>query len=243
MILWLRSALFNLCFWTWSTLIVLLLGLIGWLFDEHGIQRYARIWEGGINLLLRVLVGLRYEVRGRENLPGEPVIIASKHQSAWETLSFHLIVPNIVVGLKEELVRIPVFGHYLVKGGNIRIDRSGAARSLKSLVEGAKRGMSQGMSLLIFPEGTRKAPDDPPDYKPGVAAIYMQLKRPCVPVALNSGVFWGRRSFIKRPGTIVVEFLEPIPPGLSRAEFMQLLEERTETATRRLVAEARTPDA
>ena len=191
--------------------------------------------------VLRLVVGLSYEVRGRERLPSGPAIIASKHQSAWETLIFHVLVPDLAVGLKYELTRIPIFGWYLMRGGAIRIDRGGAARALRSLVDGARAAAARGVSILIFPEGTRRAPDDPPDYKPGVAAVYTALDLPVVPVALNSGLFWSRRSFMKRPGRITVEFLEPIPPGLDRRTFMAELQRRIETATARLVAEGSAP--
>jgi 1-acyl-sn-glycerol-3-phosphate acyltransferase len=126
-----------------------------------------------------------------------------------------------------------------MRGGCIRIDRGGAARALRSLVEGARAAAAKGLSILIFPEGTRRAPEDPPDYKPGVAALYVALDLPVVPVALNSGLFWSRRSFMKRPGQITVEFLDSIPPGLDRRTFMTELQSRIETATARLVAEAR----
>lgn len=237
----LRSTAFNLFFYPWTAL-CLLLSLPAFPFlAPAGVRAVARFWERGTVGALRLLVGLDHEVRGRERLPGTPAIIAAKHQSAWETLTFHLLVPELAVGLKEELTRIPGFGWYLMKAQNIRIDRGGAAPALRSLVEGAKRAVGQGLSVLIFPEGTRRAPGDPPDYKPGVAALYGALKIPVVPVALNSGVFWGRRRAVKRPGRIVVEFLEPIPPGLDRRRFMALLEERIETATARLVAEAASP--
>jgi 1-acyl-sn-glycerol-3-phosphate acyltransferase len=132
-----------------------------------------------------------------------------------------------------------VFGWYLVRAGNIRIDRGAAANAIRSLVRGARAAVAQGLTVMIFPEGTRRAPGDPPDYKPGVAALYATLGLPVVPVALNSGVFWRRREFVKHPGRVVVEFLEPIPAGLDRKTFMRELEQRTEAGTERLVAEAR----
>ncbi len=234
-----RATAFNLAFWTW-TFLCLFPGLPFLPFwTPAKVRAYARFWERGVHALLRGLVGLDCEVRGREHLPRGPVLIASKHQSAFETLTFHLLVPDIAVGLKDELTRIPIFGTYLLRAGNIRIDRGGAARALRSLVDGARQAVARGESVLIFPEGTRRDPDAPPDYKPGVAALYRALGVPCVPVALNSGLFWGRRSFLKHPGTVTIEFLEPIPPGLDRATFMRLLEERIESATARLVAEAR----
>jgi 1-acyl-sn-glycerol-3-phosphate acyltransferase len=233
-----RAALFNLLFWLWTALLVLALLPLAPLLPPRAIRRYAAFWMRGIQLLLRTVVGLGYRVRGRERLPESPVILASKHQSAWETLFFHMLRPDIVIGLKYELTRIPLFGWYLMRARNIRIDRGGAAKALRSLIEGAKAAVAEGWSILIFPEGTRRQPGAPPDYKPGIAALYRELGVPVVPVALNSGLFWGRRAFLKRPGTITVEILEPIPPGLDRASFMAELERRIESATARLIEEA-----
>jgi len=234
-----RSAAFDLFFYLWTFLFCLAVLPVYPFLSAGGMRATARFWERVALAGLKLMVGLDHEVRGLAHLPGKPAIIAAKHQSAWETLAFHALVPEVAIGLKEELTRIPVFGWYLMKAGNIRIDRGAAARALRSLVEGARRAKGQGLSVLIFPEGTRRGPDDPPDYKPGVAALYSTLELPVVPVALNSGLFWPRRSAVKRPGRIAVEFLEPIPPGLDRKTFMRLLEERIETATARLVAEAR----
>ncbi len=235
----LRAGLFNLCFYFWTVVLALALLPAAPFAGAPAVRAYARFWMRGTQALLRRIVGLDHEVRGLERLPPGPVIIASKHQSAWETLFFHLVRPDLVIGLKEELTRIPIFGWYLTIAGNIRIDRGGAGRALRSLLVGARRAVARGESVLIFPEGTRMPVEAPPAYKSGVAALYKALDVPCVPVALNSGVYWGRRSFLKRPGRILVEFLEPIPPGLPREEFMRLLEERIETATARLVSEAR----
>ncbi|HFD16668.1 MAG TPA: 1-acyl-sn-glycerol-3-phosphate acyltransferase [Rhodospirillales bacterium] len=238
----LRAGLFNIAFYLWTTALALAVLPAAPFMAAPTMRGYARFWMRGTQAMLRRIVGLSYEVRGLEHLPPEPVIVASKHQSAWETLFFHLVRPDLVIGLKEELTRIPLFGWYLMIAGNIRIDRRGGGQALRSLLEGARRAVARGESVLIFPEGTRMPPGAAPAYKPGVAALYRTLGVPCVPVALNSGLYWGRRSFLKRPGRILVEFLEPIPPGLPRAVFMRLLEERIETATARLLAEARTED-
>lgn len=234
----LRAALFNLLFWLWTGLLVLVLVPVAPSLSPLGMRRFAGFWMRGIQLLLRLVVGLGHEVRGLDNLPPGPIIVASKHQSAWETLFFHIHRPDLVIGLKEELTRIPLFGWYLKIARNIVIDRGGAAKAMRSLIEGGRRAVARGWSILIFPEGTRMAPGAPPDYKPGVAALYKELGVPVVPVALNSGLFWGKRAFLKRPGTIVVEFLAPIAPGLDRRAFMAELERRIETATARLIAEA-----
>jgi 1-acyl-sn-glycerol-3-phosphate acyltransferase len=233
---YLRSALFNVLAGLWTLLLMVVIVPAGPFMSPGGMRRYARFWMRGVQAMLRAIVGLRYEVRGLDRLPDRPVIIASKHQSAWETVFFHLVRVDTVIGLKHELTRIPLFGWYLMIAHNIRIDRGGAARALRSLIDGAKAAVAEGCSILIFPEGTRRKPGDAPDYKPGVAALYRELGVPVVPVALNSGLFWGRQSFLKRPGTITVEFLEPIEPGMERKAFMELLERRIETATGRLVA-------
>ncbi len=234
-----RSLLFDLFFYL-STTVYCLAVLPAYPFlSAPGMRRVARVWQRMVSWGLRVIVGLSYEVRGREFLPQQPAIIASKHQSAWETLTFHILVPEVAVCLKDELTRIPVFGWYLMRAGSIRIDRGAAARAIRSLVLGAKRAIAEGLSVQIYPEGTRRGITDLPDYKPGVMALYSALRLPVVPVALNSGLFWPRHGFIRRPGRITVEFLPPIPAGLDRKLFMHELEATIETASARLVAEAR----
>lgn len=237
-IAWARALAFNVAFHTLSAAMTLAVLPAAPFMSAGAMRRYAASWMRAVHWLLRRTVGLRHEVHGLEHLPAEPVLVAAKHQSAWETLFFHTVRPDIVFGLKQELRRLPLFGWYLGIARNIFIDRGGAARALRSLVEGARGAIAEGSSVLIFPEGTRRAPDAPPDYKSGVAALYAALGVPVVPVALNSGLFWPRRSFLKKPGTITVEFLEPIPPGLDRKAFMRLLEERIEERTRILVSAA-----
>jgi 1-acyl-sn-glycerol-3-phosphate acyltransferase len=234
----LRSLLFNFGLWSWTLLLVILcLPLL--LLPRGAWIGAARVWKGGIRAMLRTLVGLDHEVRGRARVPVGPVIYAFKHQSAWETLTLHLLIDDPAIALKRELTLIPLFGWYALRAGMIRIDRGHGTRALRSLIRNARRAVARGQSVVIFPEGTRVAPGARRPYHPGVAALYLQLGLPVVPVALNSGLFWGRRAFVKQPGRITVEFLEPIPPGLDRRRFMEVLEESLETATNRLVAEAR----
>jgi 1-acyl-sn-glycerol-3-phosphate acyltransferase len=237
----LRSLLFNAAFWLWTGIMVLaLLPLL--LAPRQAMMAGARFWERGIQHLLSAIVGLRYEVRGRERIPRVPAAFAIKHQSAWETLSVHLLLPDPAIVLKRELTQIPLFGRYLLHAGMIRIDRAGGARALRSLVEDARAAIARGSSVVVFPEGTRAPPGGRNPYHPGIAALYLQLGCKVVPVALNSGLFWGRRSFVKRPGRIVIEFLAAIEPGLERKAFMAELERRIEGATSGLLAEAeRTP--
>lgn len=234
----LRALLFLIGYHGWTAVAAIAFLPVAPFASGRTMRRYAGFWQRGIQGLLRGTTGIGHEVRGLANLPAQPVIIAAKHQSTWETLFFHMLRPDVVIGLKQELGSIPIFGWYLKLGENIFIDRGGATRALRSLVEGAKAAIARGCSILIFPEGTRKAPGAAPDYKSGVAALYAALDVPVVPVALNSGLFWTRDKLDKRPGTIVIELLEPIPPGLDRRAFMALLEERIETRTAALIAEA-----
>jgi 1-acyl-sn-glycerol-3-phosphate acyltransferase len=165
------------------------------------------------------------------------VLVAAKHMSMWDTLALYLVLDDPAVVLKRGLTWIPFYGWYIVKAGSIAIDRKGGAQALRRMAAAAKRVIEQRRSVLIFPEGTRKKVGAPPDYKPGVAGLYGQMGVECVPAALNSGLFW--TGFKKRPGRIVLEFLEPIPPGLKSREFMRQLEDRIEAATAALVAEGR----
>jgi 1-acyl-sn-glycerol-3-phosphate acyltransferase len=181
------------------------------------------------------LVGLDHRVVGRERVPKEPVIFAVKHQSSWETLALALLLDRPIYVLKRELIWIPIFGLYLLRSGALAVDRSAGAKALRQLIRAAEQAAKSGRPFLIFPEGTRVAPGQHHPYQPGIAALYDKLNRPVVPVALNSGLFWGRRSFLKKPGRITVEFLEPIPAGLDRRRFMKDLENRLEGASQRLL--------
>jgi 1-acyl-sn-glycerol-3-phosphate acyltransferase len=233
-----RALVFNLAFWLWTAVMVvavlpLLLG------PRRAMVAAGRLWQRGTQRLLSALAGLSYEVRGRERIPAAPAVFAFKHQSAWETLVLHLVLKDPAITLKRELTQIPLFGWYLTHAGMIRIDRTGGGRALRSLVEDSRAALARGSEIVIFPEGTRAPVGGRNPYHPGVAALYLQLHCPVVPVALNSGVFWPRRSFVKRPGRIALEFLPPIEPGLDRGRFMAELEQRLESATERLIAEAR----
>jgi len=184
---------------------------------------------------LRVFAGVDFEIRGLA--PKNGVLVAAKHMSMWDTMALYLVLDDPAAVLKRGLTLIPFYGWYISKAGSIAIDRKGGAQTLRRMANAGKRTIAQGRSVLIFPEGTRKTVGAAPDYKPGVAGLYGQLGVECVPVALNSGLFW--TGFVKRPGRIVLEFLEPIPPGLKSREFMKTLEERIEKATAGLVAEGR----
>jgi 1-acyl-sn-glycerol-3-phosphate acyltransferase len=179
------------------------------------------------------------EVRGREHLPPGAVLVAGKHQSFWETFAILPLLDDPAMVLKKELTYIPFFGWFIYKFRMIAVARDAGTAALKLLMARAAEEIAAGRQVVIMPEGTRRAPDDPPDYKPGAAAIYGKLNVPCVPFALNSGLFWPRRKFLRLPGTIVLEFLPAIPAGLPRKVFQQQLEASIEAATARLVAEGR----
>lgn len=232
-----RSVLFNLAFWLWTgSMVIAALPLLA--APRQAMVRLGRLWQRGVQGLLATVAGLSYEVRGRERIPATPAVFAFKHQSAWETLVLHLVLRDPAITLKRELTQVPLFGWYLTRAGMIRIDRAGGARALRTLIDDSRAALARGSEIVIFPEGTRAPVGGRNPYHPGVAALYLQLECPVVPVALNSGVFWPRRSFIKRPGRIALEFLPPIEPGLDRKRFMAELEERLEGATERLIAEA-----
>jgi 1-acyl-sn-glycerol-3-phosphate acyltransferase len=199
----------------------------------------ARTWGNSVLWGLRVFCNLTYEVRGNREAASKPVLVAAKHYSMWETIVMITLLPEPAIVMKATLFKLPFYGWFSTKAQMISVDRSARASALKKMVADAKRALADGRPIVIFPEGTRREPGDPPDYKPGVAGLYGALGVPCVPVALNSGLYWMAGGFLKRPGTIVVEFLEPIPPGLRARDFMAVLEERIETGANRLVAESR----
>lgn len=234
-----RSLLFNVLFFAWNVLVhVFYLPLL--LMPRRFLVRGARIWAQVTFALLAAICGLRHEIRGLENLPRRPCILASKHQSAWDTLIFALVVNGPSFVFKQELLWIPPLGWYIRHSGGIAINRRGGGAALRKMVDAARAVLNAGQYIVIFPEGTRVPPGERRPYHPGIAAFYSQLGVPVVPVAVNSGLFWGRRSFLKKPGVIVLEILPPIGPGLARKAFTARLEESIESASARLLRE-RTP--
>ena len=228
--IWRRSALFLL----WFLAVTMLLSLVFLpvlLLPRGATQWLARVWSRVTFFGLKWIAGIDWEIRGAR--PTAPVLVAAKHMSMWDTLALWLALDAPAIVLKRELLRIPFYGWFLWKGAAIAIDRRAGASALRRMSEQAKAALADGRPVLIFPEGTRKAPGAAPDYKPGVAGLYAQLGVACVPVALNSGVYW--KGFAKYPGTIVLEFLPPIPPGLKRGAFMARLEADIETATAALL--------
>ena len=231
MTVFLRSALFLI----WFIALTLVMGIIGLpllILPRKLTVTMARGWAAATLWGLKILAGVTMRVAGKA--PAGGVLVASKHMSMWDTLALYVVLDDPGIVLKRELLRIPFYGWYLGKAAAIAIDRSAGADALRRMGQAARMVAGANRPVLIFPEGTRKQPGAAPDYKPGVAGLYVLLGKPCVPVALNSGKHW--QGFFKYPGTITLEFLEPIAPGLKRAEFMALLEQRIESATAGLLA-------
>jgi 1-acyl-sn-glycerol-3-phosphate acyltransferase len=233
----LRSLVFALLFYASTAIFV-----IGGSFLLFGPRRYAMAGlkaHAIVSLwLLRTIVGLRMEVRGREKLPKPPYLVASKHQSAWDTFALIPIFTDPALVMKWELTLIPFYGWFSRKFEHVFVRRDRGPAALRQLVRDAQDRARAGREVLIFPEGTRRAPGAAPDYKPGSVALYEGLDLPCVSMALNSGLYWPRRQLIRHPGTIIVEILDPLPAGLPRAEFRSELQRRIETASNRLIVEA-----
>jgi len=234
----LRSFLYNMLFFGGGLIFAVLL-LPVMVMPRSVMQRGLKMWAWVMLNALKPLAGLSWDVKGLENLPDEPCIFACKHQSAWETGAFYLLVDDPSYILKQELLSIPLFGWYIARGGAIAIDRKAGASALKRMISGTKDRIARGQNVVIFPEGTRAHPGKPGTYHPGIAALYKGTDAPVVPVALNSGLFWQRRSFLKRAGHITIEFLPPMEKDLDRKAFMKDLQVRMETATNQLIVDAR----
>jgi 1-acyl-sn-glycerol-3-phosphate acyltransferase len=233
-----RSLLFNLLFYMTTALYVVLGSPL--LFAPRSWAMAALANHAHFELfLLRHIVGLKLEVRGHDKLPRTACLVASKHQSAWETFALIPLFRDPALLMKRELFWIPFHGWFSKKFEMIPVDRDKGPAALRAMLRETRKRVVDGREIIIFPEGTRRPPGAPPDYKTGVVLLYEALGIPCVPVALNSGLFWPRRSVLRRPGTIVVEFLDPIPPGLPKSEFLSRLIESIETASNRLLAEVK----
>ena len=232
-----RSLLFNALFYL-NLVVLMIVGLPTMLFGRRAVFALARLW-GAISVwLLETICGLKLEYRGVENIPPGAVLIAAKHQSFLETFSLLKYSPDFAIIMKKQLMYIPMFGLYLVVGKQIGIDRQRGHSALSQLIEQGRAVLRAGRQVYIYPEGTRRPPGARPMYKFGVAALYEATGAPCLPVAVNTGLFWGRRGFRRRPGTAVIEYLPPIPPGLDRDAFAARLESEIEAACARLNEEA-----
>jgi 1-acyl-sn-glycerol-3-phosphate acyltransferase len=226
-----RSLVFNALFY--ALIVVMVIVGLPLLVSPRWTLAYARLWGRLSVWLLRVVCGTRVEFRGTP--PRGGALIAAKHQSFLETFALLVVLDKPTYVLKRELTWLPLFGWFLTRSGMIAIDRRAGAKTFPQLNARAAAAVAAGRQLIIFPEGTRRPPGAPPAYKAGVAHLYKTLRAPCVPVALNTGVFWPRRRFLRRPGLAVIEFLETIPPGLPRDEFMVRARTAIETGSNALL--------
>ncbi len=230
----LRSLLFNILFYA-NLAAWLIFGFFFLATPRKWSVRALQAWGNSSNWLMKHIAGIDVEYRGLENIPEGPLLVASKHQSAWDTFGIMSLFDYPTMVMKRELFRIPVHGWFSMKFGMLGVDRDAGPSALRTLIDDARAALADNRQVIIFPEGTRRAPGAEPDYKSGIAALYKGLKVPCLPIALNSGLYWPRREFLRHPGTIVVQILEPIPAGLPAREFAKLLEERTEEACNALL--------
>lgn len=230
----LRSLIFVVLFYVWSVMVAVglspfLLGPRSWAME------LMRVWARGIIWLLRVVCDIKVEVRGKEHMPTGAALVAPKHHCMLDVFAQFAWLPDACFVMKKELTWIPFFSWWGMRARMIVVDRAGHATALRKLIRDSKDRFADNRQLLIFPEGTRSDPGAPADYKPGIAALYREIDVPVHPVATNAGVHWPKHGFMRKPGTIVFEYLEPIAPGLKRAEFMRLLQDRIETASTKLL--------
>jgi 1-acyl-sn-glycerol-3-phosphate acyltransferase len=230
-----RSGLFNAAFYLNLVLFMLIFSPL-FLAPRSAGMWALKLWSRTSVRLLEIIAGTHLQVRGREHIPKGGALVAAKHQSLFETFALLALLDDPAMVLKRELMLIPLFGWFARKFEMIAVDRGARATALRRLIARARQAVAQGRQVLIFPEGTRRAPGAPPAYKPGAIALYMNLGVPCVPLALNSGLFWPRRKFMRYPGTIILEFLPAIPSGLSKEAFAQALEAAIEKRTADLLA-------
>jgi 1-acyl-sn-glycerol-3-phosphate acyltransferase len=240
--IFLRSLVFNVLFYV-LLVFWILVAIPTFVMPPRAFVAVAKTWARSSIWLMGMICNIKVEYRGLEKILDGPLIVASKHQSMWETFALLQFFDSPLFIYKRELAWIPFFGWYLIKSKMIGVDRKGGMRSLMEMARRAPKEIRSGRQLIIFPEGTRRPVGARPDYMTGVGQIYASAGVPCVPAALNSGLFWPRRTFMRYPGTLVVEFLDPLPPGLARKEFLQRIETAIEGATDRLVEAARQEQA
>ena len=233
-----RSAVFNVAFYV-NLVLFLVLGAGFFITPRKWSIRALQAWARTSLWLLRWLAGTKIDVRGTGYIPKGAVLVAGKHQSLWETFAILPWLDDPAMVLKKELTYIPLFGWFIYKFRMIAVARGAGPAAMRQMIKQGEAEIAAGRQVVIMPEGTRRAVGDPPAYKPGAAALYAALGVPCVPFALNSGLFWPRRRFLRYPGTIVLEFLPAIPVRLPRKTFQARLEAAIEIATARLVAEGR----
>ena len=230
-----RSALFGFYFLVGSTLLAVI-WMPTLILPRGAIRVCIRFWGRYVEFGLRWICGIRVEIRGRQYLPQGAALVAAKHQSMLDVTGSFAVLPDSCFIMKNELLKIPLFGWYCLKVGMVPLDRSGRMAALKKMVADVRDRFRHERQVVIFPEGTRIKPGQPSHYHSGVAALYRELDMPCHLVATNSGVHWAG-GFWRPPGVVVFEFLEPIPAGLKAKVFMLELQARIDAASTKLLEE------
>jgi 1-acyl-sn-glycerol-3-phosphate acyltransferase len=230
----LRSSLFKTLFYLWTGIFCILYLPLMWL-PRNGLIACQRVWSHGVLVILRLIMNIKLEIRGRDKIPQDGGILAMKHQSSFDTFVMHTIVRYPAFVMKQELIKIPLYGSFCLNTGMIPIDRDGGLKALKNLMKKSSETINEGRQLIIFPEGSRTIPGDHVEYQSGIFGIYKFTKEPVIPVALNSGVFWPKKGPLVAGGTIVFDFLNPIEAGKSKDDFMATLENRIEDASTKLI--------
>jgi 1-acyl-sn-glycerol-3-phosphate acyltransferase len=234
--IFIRSFIFNGVFYI-GTAFAAILGAFGHIFGRKFTLKIACYWGHMVHFLLKWIVGLDYEIRGQEKWDGRPAIFACKHQSLLETAMIQVLAYDSGIILKRELLWIPIFGQAIQALGVIAIHRGKGKRAIDQLIEGALDSLEKGRNFMIYPEGTRKAVGAPVHLKHGIAALYNKARHPVIPIVLNTGHFWARRSFLRYPGKVIYQYLDPIEPCLSEEDFMKRLSNALEKGTQALDAE------
>lgn len=225
---WLRSWIYLFTFLAWTISLAFL--LLPALASRRWSIGAIRFWVRGLRAQARVLCGITFRSEGRENIPSGPCIVAAQHQSSFETYELFLELDNPVFVLKRELIYIPIVGWYMQRAGLVHVDRGAGASAMRKMLREAQAALDAGNQVIIFPEGTRVKPGSAVEYKPGIAALYTHCKAPVVPMALNSGYFWGKTRILKRPGEIVFRYLPALPAGLTRDDMLAELRRRIDAA-------------
>jgi 1-acyl-sn-glycerol-3-phosphate acyltransferase len=231
--IFLRSLTFATFFYVFTAICAVLASIISVVAPRH-LPGFAAQWSRAWLAVYRLICGVTYEVRGREHLPGGGCILAMKHQSVWDTCAMFAIFDRPVYVLKRELMFIPFFGWALARLGCIPVKRGTGRAALETMIGGTGAALADNKQVVIFPEGTRTMVGDAPNYKSGISHLYKALNTSCVPVALNSGLLWPRRKFLRPPGVVRIEILPPIPAGLSRKEMFGRMVATIEEASQRL---------
>ncbi len=234
----LRSILFQIAFYVIMAAILLVTLPFFFFLPHKAAIAVVKFWTGASMWALRVFAGTKIEVRGLDKLPKGGALLAPKHQSAFETMALFPLLADPTYVMKRQLMFIPLFGWYTWKAGMIAVDRAGGSKALRKLAADSRAAVAEGRQIILFPEGTRRPVGAPPDYKFGIIHLYRELKVPVYPIALNAGLYWPRRSFLRYPGTIIIEVLDPIPPGLDSKTFLHRLIDTIEPASDRLLEEA-----